>query len=92
MADLLVVKIPMLKRILLVAVVIRAMEFAKLFDELYVLTKGGPGFATETMSYYIYVLTTWYHKIGYTSAAAIIILILTLIPVSLGFRRVLKLE
>lgn len=86
------VKIPMLKRILLVAVVIRAMEFAKLFDELYVLTKGGPGFATETMSYYIYVSTTWYHKIGYTSAAAIIVLILTLIPVSLGFRRVLRLE
>lgn len=46
----------MLKLVIVVAFVIRSMETIKLFDEVFMLTRGGPGSSTETISLYIYKL------------------------------------
>ena len=44
---------PSMKGIIIIAFVIRGMEVIKLFDEIYLLTRGGPGTATETVSLYL---------------------------------------
>jgi multiple sugar transport system permease protein len=68
--------LPMLWPIILIALIIRAIEVFKVFDAPYLLTGGGPGDASTTISVYLYreviINTRW----GYASAAAIIVLIL----------------
>ena len=86
------IKLPMLKNIILIAVVIRALEVMKLFDEIYIMTGGGPGFATETISLYIYTMGLVNARFGYGTAAAIIILLLTLIIISKIVRPVMRRE
>ena len=44
----------------------------KVFDILFVTTKGGPGIATESLTYYIFNLTLARRTIGISCAAAII--------------------
>jgi len=84
------IKFTMLRKIVLIAVVIRGMELMKFFDELYILTGGGPGFATETLSMFTYLSAIQYSKIGYSSAAAIIILIIAVTLITYAVRPVLR--
>jgi multiple sugar transport system permease protein len=67
--------LPMLKPILLIAVIIRAIEAFKLFDPIYLLTQGGPGNATENISLYLFDETQQNTRWGYASSVAIIVLI-----------------
>ena len=54
------------------------MEIIKLFDEVFMLTRGGPGTATETVSLYIYKLAFSDFQLAYGAAAAFLILVGTL--------------
>jgi multiple sugar transport system permease protein len=67
--------IPMMRPILLIAVIIRAMEVFKLFDPVYVMTQGGPGTATQNLSIYFYRLTNVSGRWGYACAVALLVLI-----------------
>jgi multiple sugar transport system permease protein len=44
--------LPMLSRVIAVAVLIRGVDLFRIFDYIYVMTSGGPGTATETLSAY----------------------------------------
>lgn len=44
--------LPMLSRVMAVAVLIRGVDLFRIFDYVYVMTSGGPGTATETLSAY----------------------------------------
>src|SRR5438132_9076725 len=48
------VTLPLLMPIVLLAVTFRLIDSLKFFDLIFVLTKGGPGTATYTLSYYLY--------------------------------------
>ena len=67
--------LPMMKPIVLIALIIRAMEVFKLFDAAWLMTQGGPGDATTTVSVLLYRETFINARWGYTSAVAILILI-----------------
>lgn len=45
----------------------------KLFDQIYVMTKGGPGYATETMSTIIYKQAFEFGRFGYSTAIALML-------------------
>lgn len=77
------VVLPMLKPVIVVAFVIRSMEIIKLFDEVFMLTRGGPGSSTETISLYIYKLAFNDFQLAYGAAAAFLVLISTLIFIHL---------
>jgi len=68
--------LPMMKPILLIAVIIRTVEVFKVFDAPYLLTGGGPGDASTTISIYLYRQVFVASRWGYASAAAIVVLIL----------------
>ena len=68
--------LPMLWPIILIALIIRAIEVFKVFDAPYLLTGGGPGDASTTISIYLYREVTVNTRWGYGSAAAIIVLVL----------------
>src|SRR5947207_15989481 len=60
--------LPLLKPAILVAVLLRAMDLLRIFDQIFILTQGGPGFATETVSLYIYRTAFRFFNFGYAAA------------------------
>ena len=67
--------IPMLKPVITLVVVMRTLEILQAFDIMYVLTMGGPGSRTTTISLYTYLLGFRYWDIGQAAAAAWLIMI-----------------
>jgi len=66
---------PMMKPIILIALIIRAMETFKLFDAAWLMARGGPGEASSTVSVFLFREVFINARWGYATAAAIIILI-----------------
>jgi hypothetical protein len=62
----------MLRPVIVVCVVIRAIDAFRTFDIVWTLTGGGPGRSTELFSLYAYVLAFLNLDLGRGSAAAII--------------------
>jgi multiple sugar transport system permease protein len=66
------VVLPLLAPSLLVAILFRAVQAYGAFDLVYVMTGGGPGGATETLSLYAYQSYFRYLDFGYGSAVAVV--------------------
>lgn len=69
------ITLPMLKPSILVALLFRTLDAFRVFDLIYVLTGGGPGGATETMSVYGYKTMFGQTNFGYGSVIVIIMFI-----------------
>lgn len=67
--------IPTITPMILFILLMRTMDLFKIFDTVYVLTKGGPGFSTETLSIYTYKVGFSQYEMGYAMALSIVILI-----------------
>ncbi len=76
------VKIPMIKPTIYMAMMIRAIDALKIFDAIFVMTKGGPGSATETMNMYSYVVGFNFYRIGYATTISFIFTIVVTIVLS----------
>jgi multiple sugar transport system permease protein len=44
--------LPMMSKVIAVAVLIRGVDLFRIYDYVYVMTSGGPGTSTETLSFY----------------------------------------
>lgn len=66
------VTLPMLKPAILVALLFRTLDAFRIFDLIYVLTGGGPGGKTESVSLYAYKVMFSQTRFGYGSAIVII--------------------
>jgi multiple sugar transport system permease protein len=74
------IMMPMLKQIIGVALIIRIADIFKTFGLPYVMTKGGPGFASEVAPLYIFNQALQFLNITYAAALTIIlILIITMV-------------
>mgnify|MGYP000306503345 CR=1 FL=1 len=73
------ITLPLLRPVIAILLLIRTMDALRTFDVIYVLTFGGPGGATEVISYYGYKSMFSYLKVGYSSAISVFTLILLLI-------------
>lgn len=82
--------LPMLTPVLLVTALLRFMDAIKVFDTIYVLTGGGPGYATEMLSSYIYKQGLRYFNIGGAAAASwmflVVILAISMVMIRLRAR------
>jgi multiple sugar transport system permease protein len=68
--------IPMLRGIVLVALIFRGIDAFDTFDTIYVLTRGGPGTATQTLTMFdFFQAFRWFH-FGYAAAVAMVMLAL----------------
>lgn len=70
------IMLPMLKKLLITVTLFRIIESFKIFPLIYSITSGGPGNATEDLTYAIYKNGFKYLKLGYSSAISMIILVL----------------
>ncbi len=69
------ITLPMLKPVITLVIIMRALEILQAFDIIYVLTMGGPGISTMPLSLYTYLKGFRYWDIGQASAAAWLIMI-----------------
>ncbi len=83
------ITLPLLKPAILIALLLRTMDLLRVFDQIFILTEGGPGFATETISLYIYRTAFRFSDFGYAAAMSFVLLILTNI-ISLLYIRLLQ--
>jgi multiple sugar transport system permease protein len=60
----------------MIALAVRVVEIFKIFDTLYIMTRGGPGVATETISVYLYKLTIEDLNWSYVASIALFILMI----------------
>lgn len=72
--------VPDLRPVLLVVFGLRLMDGIRLFDLVYVLTDGGPGSATETISFYAYTLAMRRLEIGRAAAVCVVAAALAMAP------------
>jgi multiple sugar transport system permease protein len=80
--------LPMLLPYLAVAIVFRAIDAFKTFDIIFVLTGGGPGIATRTLSLLAYKHGLEFLAMGYAAALAIVMLIITIAASQAFLRRI----
>ncbi|MGH3665080.1 MAG: carbohydrate ABC transporter permease [Egibacteraceae bacterium] len=66
------ITLPMLRPVIVVAVVFRLIDALKTFDIIYVVTQGGPGFASETLNLYVYAQSFDYQNLGYAASLLIV--------------------
>ena len=70
------ITIPMLKPIMYIGILIRSIDSFKMFDLVYILTRGGPVNSTETASLYIYKTGFNFFNMGKASTMSYILLII----------------
>jgi ABC-type sugar transport system permease subunit len=77
------ITLPLLRPTLALVTVLAAISAFQVFDLVFVMTDGGPAYATHTLSYYIYVQAFRSFKMGYAAAMSYllfaIVFVLTLI-------------
>lgn len=73
------VSLPAMRPVIIVALTLRAIDITTMFANVFIVTKGGPAFGTETISYFIYRIGFKFFDFGYASAASVIMLILTIV-------------
>jgi len=80
------ITLPLLKPIIIVAVLIRGMDAFKIFDLVVLLTQGGPAGSSETIAYYNYLTGFKYFSVGYAAALAYIQLVIIIIIANIFLR------
>ncbi len=79
------VKLPLISPTVLFACVVGLINAMQLFDQPYVMTKGGPGDATKTTVYLIYEEAFQNIRFGYASAISVMLFVLLMIVTALQF-------
>jgi multiple sugar transport system permease protein len=74
---------PYIRSLLLLALLFRTIETFKIFDIVYLLTEGGPGSSTETVSVYVYRLAFQFFRTSQASALGYVMLFAVIVLTSL---------
>jgi multiple sugar transport system permease protein len=70
--------LPMLRPTIMVALMFRSIDALKTFDIIYVITRGGPAFASETLNLYAFSQGLFYFNMGYASAILMLFFLLVM--------------
>jgi multiple sugar transport system permease protein len=80
------ITLPMVRDTMIVAFILRSMEAFELFAEPFVMTGGGPGSATETISVHIYKSAFLFFQMGYAGAMVVVSIAILIAAYSLYWR------
>jgi multiple sugar transport system permease protein len=91
LATLASVTLPLLRSILLVALLFRTLDALRAFDLMYVLTGGGPAGTTETLTVYAYRSLFQTLQLGFGAAVGVVVFVLVM-AVAAAYLRALRRE
>lgn len=81
---------PMIRPMVIAVLILRGVESMKIMDTVYVMTRGGPGNSTESLTLYAYRIAMRFFDTGYASAVAFTLLVLvvaTAVPIVVFLKR-----
>jgi len=73
------ITLPMIRPVLIAALMLRSLDNLKEFDMIYTITQGGPGIASETLYLYSYTVGFGFFKAGYGSALMVVVFLIVLV-------------
>ncbi|PZQ96122.1 MAG: hypothetical protein DI533_16915 [Cereibacter sphaeroides] len=73
------IELPTVMPLLMLGVILRLIEILRFFDVVYITTRGGPGDSTMVLTLFTYQQNFQFFQVGKGSAAAVIILVLSII-------------
>jgi multiple sugar transport system permease protein len=71
--------LPMMSKVIAVAVLLRGIDLFRVFDYVFVMTSGGPGTATYSMSYYAWQQTFSFTNWGYGATISLVSLFIVIV-------------
>ena len=77
------ITLPLMSKVIAVAVLIRGIDLFRVFDYVFVMTSGGPGTSTYTVSLYAWQQTFSFIKWGYGATISLVTLALILLIANL---------
>lgn len=80
------ITLPLMRPVIVIAVLLRLIFALKTFDIIFIMTKGGPGTATDLVSYFIYRSAFFGLDIARASAMSVALLILVLVLTTYLYR------
>jgi multiple sugar transport system permease protein len=84
------ITLPLIQKQILLAFLLRSIDTFKLFDKVYVMTGGGPGNATETLSMFVYKYGFRFFDLGMASASSLVMLVISMSMTLIYAKRVMK--
>jgi multiple sugar transport system permease protein len=82
----LLITIPLLSPTMFMVILLSIINSFQVFDQVYVMTSGGPGTATLTMVQYIYTTAFQFRKMGYGAAVASVLFAILIVFALLQIR------
>lgn len=82
--------LPMLTPVMSLILVLRSIDTLRLYDPVATMTMGGPGTATETVSYYIYRMGLKYFRLDQASAMSLLMLFAIVVVTGLLLRPLMQ--
>jgi multiple sugar transport system permease protein len=82
------ITLPLLRPAILVAVVIRTLTALRIFDTVLIMTGGGPGSASEVLSFYGYRLAFQSYEMGLAGTVGVVTMVLALLFTLFYIKRV----
>jgi multiple sugar transport system permease protein len=79
-------EIPSIRGIILLGIILRVIDTLRFFDVVYVTTRGGPGDSTMVLTLFAYQQNFQYFQAGVGSAAAVIILAISIVITTFAVR------
>jgi multiple sugar transport system permease protein len=86
------VKLPIMKNVVLVAVLLRFLDAVRTYDAIYVLTRGGPASATDAYTMYTFRAAFAHFNVNTAAALSLVFLVLLSILVPMLFFRLLGMK
>jgi len=84
------ISLPQIRPFIIIVLLLRGIDSFKTFDMINVLTSGGPGSMTTTVSIYIYKLAFQSANIGKSAAASLLLLLIFSLPLTLALRKIYR--
>jgi ABC-type sugar transport system permease subunit len=71
------VTVPLMVPTILIVLLLRIIDALKVFPTIYVLTRGGPGIATEALNYLAFLMAFEQSRMGYGAALSLVVMVLS---------------
>jgi multiple sugar transport system permease protein len=71
------ITLPLMRPVIVVAVALQTIDLFRVFDTIYIMTKGGPGHATELFPFYVYRSAFSDDRLGFAASLSYITIAIT---------------
>ena len=84
--ELLLIRLPIIMNHIEVAILLGLIFVLKVFGLIFVTTRGGPGFSSANLPFYVYRVAFLGWDVGHAAALAVVTVAITLVAIAILFR------